>query len=215
MKKRMLSLLLALTVCAALSVPANGFELSVRAGVGNTLAANGLIDGNGSLWMWGENEYGQIGNGGAYDKVIGYCRVQSAPFKVMDNVASVSCGNSFTAIVKTDGSVWGWGDNSWHELGNVGVGNSESVWGPIQTVPARVNNLKVAMPAAAAPQAGSGAAGGSVGFSDVPKGAYYADAVAWAVGKGITNGTSATAFSPDQTCTRAQIATFLFRAFGG
>ena len=51
-------------------------------------------------------------------------------------------------------------------------------------------------------------------FADVAASAYYADPVAWAVGEGITNGTSATTFSPDQTCTRAQIITFLWRAAG-
>lgn len=51
-------------------------------------------------------------------------------------------------------------------------------------------------------------------FSDVADGAYYADAVKWAVGKSITQGTSATTFSPDLTCTRAQILTFLWRAVG-
>ena len=52
------------------------------------------------------------------------------------------------------------------------------------------------------------------GFSDVPDGAYYAEAVAWAVDKNITAGTSKTTFSPDATCTRAQILTFLWRAVG-
>lgn len=51
-------------------------------------------------------------------------------------------------------------------------------------------------------------------FSDVPSGADYADAVAWAVAMGITNGTSSTTFSPNDTCTRGQIATFLYRALG-
>jgi len=51
------------------------------------------------------------------------------------------------------------------------------------------------------------------GFIDVPASAPYAQAVAWAVKQGITNGTSDTEFSPDQTCTRAQIVTFLYRAF--
>ena len=54
----------------------------------------------------------------------------------------------------------------------------------------------------------------SSGFSDVKDSAYYADAVKWAVGKKITAGTSATTFSPDNTCTRAQILTFLWRAVG-
>ena len=57
---------------------------------------------------------------------------------------------------------------------------------------------------------GSPAAAGST-FSDVAADAYYRAAVAWAVEKGITNGTSGTTFSPDDTCTRGQIVTFLYR----
>ena len=48
-------------------------------------------------------------------------------------------------------------------------------------------------------------------FRDVPVNAYYADAVSWAVEWEITNGTSAATFSPEETCTRAQIVTFLYR----
>ena len=48
-------------------------------------------------------------------------------------------------------------------------------------------------------------------FTDVKPGAYYYNAVLWAVEKGITNGTSDKTFSPDETCTRAQIVTFLWR----
>ena len=51
-------------------------------------------------------------------------------------------------------------------------------------------------------------------FTDVPAEEYYAEPVAWAVEKGITAGTSDTTFSPDETCTRAQIITFLWRAAG-
>lgn len=52
------------------------------------------------------------------------------------------------------------------------------------------------------------------GFSDVAADAYYADAVVWAVDKGITSGTSGTTFSPDATCSTAEILTFLWRASG-
>ena len=54
------------------------------------------------------------------------------------------------------------------------------------------------------------------GFADVPAGAYFADAVKWAVDHDpqITNGTSANTFSPNATCTRAQVVTFLWRAAG-
>ena len=48
-------------------------------------------------------------------------------------------------------------------------------------------------------------------FTDVAADAEYAQAVAWAVQQGITAGTSATTFSPDVTCTRGQIVTFLYR----
>ena len=51
-------------------------------------------------------------------------------------------------------------------------------------------------------------------FTDVRAGEYYYKAVLWAVERGITNGTSATTFSPDDTCTRAQIVTFLWRFEG-
>ena len=51
-------------------------------------------------------------------------------------------------------------------------------------------------------------------FSDVKPDAYYYKAVLWAVEKGITTGTSPTTFRPDQTCTRAQIVTFLWRSSG-
>ena len=61
--------------------------------------------------------------------------------------------------------------------------------------------------------AGSPAAKSAVmPFADVKAGSYYYDAVLWAVENGITKGTSDTMFSPDATCTRAQIVTFLWRS---
>lgn len=51
-------------------------------------------------------------------------------------------------------------------------------------------------------------------FEDLDSKAYYYKAVLWGVEKGITSGTSRTTFSPDETCTRAEILTFLYAAFG-
>ena len=62
--------------------------------------------------------------------------------------------------------------------------------------------------------AGSPEPKGMSGFVDVSADAYYAKAVAWAVEQGIVSGTSATTFSPDAVCTRAQSVAFLYRAFG-
>lgn len=60
---------------------------------------------------------------------------------------------------------------------------------------------------------GGSSTSGSNPFSDVEDGAYYYDAVLWAVENGVTVGTSATTFSPDDSCSRAQIVTFLYRAY--
>ena len=60
-----------------------------------------------------------------------------------------------------------------------------------------------------------GTASGSANFTDIPANAFYADAVNWAVANNVTNGTSNTTFSPNADCTRAEIVTFLYRAYQG
>ena len=60
--------------------------------------------------------------------------------------------------------------------------------------------------------AGQPTAGGTANFTDVPADSYYANAVSWAVEGGITAGVGGGRFDPAATCTRAQIATFLWRA---
>ena len=60
--------------------------------------------------------------------------------------------------------------------------------------------------------AGQPTAGGTANFTDVPADSYYANAVSWAVEGGITAGVGGGRFAPNATCTRAQIATFLWRA---
>ena len=55
----------------------------------------------------------------------------------------------------------------------------------------------------------------SANFTDVKSDAFYADAVNWAVASDVTNGTSTTTFSPNADCTRAEIVTFLYRAYQG
>ena len=63
--------------------------------------------------------------------------------------------------------------------------------------------------------AGSPKVSGACNFSDVSSGSFCHDAVIWASTEGITNGTSAGRFSPNEGCTRAQVVTFLYRASGG
>lgn len=65
---------------------------------------------DGSLWTWGSNGRGQLGNGTFVDS--------SFPVKIMDNVVKVSIGYEYMAAIKTDGSLWTWGGNAYGKLGN-------------------------------------------------------------------------------------------------
>jgi hypothetical protein len=64
-----------------------------------------------SLWSWGDNSKGQLGDGTTIDR--------STPVKIMDGVATVSAGIRHTMALKTDGSLWAWGAN---ESGQIGDG---------------------------------------------------------------------------------------------
>ncbi len=150
------------------------------------------IKKDGSLWMWGRNDFGQLGNGTQVDT--------KTPGKVMDNVISISCGREHNVAVQSDGSVWTWGYGGEGQLGN---GDGLSLYSPVKLsgITGMLPNAPAATPTPS-------------GFGDVQSTAYYFDSVKWAVAQGITTGTSASTFSPEQTCTRAQILTFLWRAAG-
>ncbi len=112
--RKFLSLALALILCSGLlTVSAGAYDMGkvgeraiISAGAMHTAA----IDASGSLWMWGGNAYGGLGNGGTMESTV--------PIKVLDDVSTVSCGGFHTAAVKTDGSLWMWGGNGWGQLGN-------------------------------------------------------------------------------------------------
>ena len=122
MKKKCLSLILALYLCAGLAFPVMAEGNLGKAGQTNTVCAgsgiSAVIDQNGSLWICGDNWCGQLGNGVQGGKnAVNFV-------KVMDNVVSVSCSSRFVAAIKSDGSLWMWGDNSHGELGNGGKANT-------------------------------------------------------------------------------------------
>ena len=141
MKKKFLSLALALVLCLGLTLPAAAFDMG-KAGTYNTVSTavlhTGAIDQNGSLWMWGNNKYGQLGNGSVGED-------QTTAVNVLNNVVSVSCGGSHTAAIKADGSLWMWGDD---QYGQIGVGGNVSDKGDIftlQYVPVKVMDSVVAV----------------------------------------------------------------------
>lgn len=160
------------------------------------------IKNDGTLWAWGDNTFGQLGVGTGGDQVwLG--QTLYTPMLVMEDVCAVSCGNGrFTAAVLFDGTLWMWGNNQ--------NGQLEQSPGENRNIPALVAD-NVALPKAFPELKPASTVGG---FSDVREDQYYADAVLWAVENGITSGTTASTFSPNNTCTTAQILTFLWRANG-
>ena len=75
---------------------------------------------DGSLWAWGDNSHGQLGDGTTKSRL--------SPTKIMDDVLMVSTGE-FTMAVKNDGTLWGWGDNS---RGQLGDGTNEARHSPVK-----------------------------------------------------------------------------------
>lgn len=103
--KRWLSgLLAALLVVGLLPATAGAYSMGMQ-GTAQTVAAGQFhslaVKADGSLWAWGWNGSGQLGDGTTEDR--------HAPIKVMDNVTAVAAGDGFSLAVKTDGSLWAWG----------------------------------------------------------------------------------------------------------
>jgi len=65
---------------------------------------------DGSLWAWGDNWSGQLGDRTNKNK--------DTPVRIMENVIAVSAGMNYTMAIQADGSLWGWGRNRFGELGN-------------------------------------------------------------------------------------------------
>lgn len=94
--------------------------LAVAAGLNHTVA----LRKDGTIWTWGDNRYGQLGNG---SRDAGY----GHPVKVagLDGVVSVAAGERHSLALKEDGTVWSWGDNEHCQLGDATgvVGHTEPI----------------------------------------------------------------------------------------
>ena len=135
------------------------------------------IKADGSLWTWGSNDFGQLGNGGTgnYEWDAPY---QTVPAKVMESVAAVSCGDFTTAIIKTDGSLWMCGSNYYGMIGNGKSGSDAN-----QLVPIKIMDDVV-----------------SVTTSSAVTAAVQSDGSLWAWGSNLTgsfgNGTQTGSLTP-------------------
>ena len=143
MKKKAVSLMLALAVCLGLTVSASAYDMG-KAGESIILSTGqwctAAVDANGSLWIWGRNYSGYLVNGSKEDSLV--------PVKVMDSVASVSYVGSNAVVLKTDGSIWMWGNNQSGQLGNGTKTDSSTpvkVMDGVQAVSTSIGNTEIVL----------------------------------------------------------------------
>ena len=155
------------------------------------------------------------------------------PVKVMDHVSAFTCGYTAAFAIKpmvtetneTFGSIYGWGrfDSPllYWDMMVQAIGGTHKTWTDLLgqkrsdqyiVTPLSVTFIPPKLPTDGGPSVPAVLTVGD--FIDVKSTDYFANAVQWAVEKNITSGTSKTTFSPDATCNRAQILSFLWRASG-
>src|SRR5438128_1670373 len=98
-----------LTLCLTLGLPALAVQLA--GGANHSL----LLRDDGTLWAWGYNTYGQLGDGSNANR--------SAPVQVLSGVKAVAAGDFHTMAIRTDGTLWAWGRNDEGQLGDGGKTN--------------------------------------------------------------------------------------------
>jgi hypothetical protein len=121
MMKRQWSLLVPVVLLAVfvLTTTLEAASARVAAGSFHTM----LLKTDGTLWAWGDNSSGQLGDGTTTNK--------SSPTQVgtVTNWSTISAGDSHTVAIKTDGTLWAWGDNS---RGQLGDGTTTNRLSPVQ-----------------------------------------------------------------------------------
>jgi RHS repeat-associated protein len=100
---------------------------AVSAGYAHALA----LKADGTVWSWGSNQMGQLGDGTTQLRATPVQVVGAGSVGVLSNVVAISAGPHHSVAVKSDGTVWSWGDNTYGELGN---NSTSSSLAPVQVV---------------------------------------------------------------------------------
>ena len=93
--------------------------ISISSGLRHCLA----LKSDGTVWAWGDNEWGQLGDGTTTSRYI------PTPINNLTGVVAISAGHYHSLALKSDGTVWAWGDN---ESGELGTGDTVSSLVPVQ-----------------------------------------------------------------------------------
>lgn len=108
-------------LCSSIPVNAAGLTEIIAIGIGGRHSV--ALKADGTVWTWGNNWLGQLGDGTNTDSLI--------PVQVsgLTDVAAIAVGRLHSVALKTDGTVWGWGDNSGGQLGDGTIGRNST---PVQ-----------------------------------------------------------------------------------
>jgi len=101
----------ALAVCLTVPFAATVHGQAIQAKVATGSAHGVLLKADGTVWTWGANGYGQLGNGGGGDSA------EPAQAPGLAAIKDAACGGNFTVVVRDDGAVWAWGGNENGALG--------------------------------------------------------------------------------------------------
>jgi hypothetical protein len=203
---RNMMLLLPVLICLMITAnpvhAASGFRdvSGASAGIVDWAVDNGITMGT------GKNTFSPSGSCTRAQIVTFLCRTYQN--KVNGAVLSASKKSNASASFRdVPKSKYYYDAVSWAVRYGITSGTGSQTFSP-GTACTRAQAITFLWRCAGSPNAGTKA---SKIFRDVPVSAYYATAVSWAVSNGITAGTSSTAYSPNQNCTRLQIITFLYR----
>jgi hypothetical protein len=166
--------------------------ICVAAGDGHSLA----VKTDGSLWAWGNNTLGQLGDGTNLSR--------NKPVKIMDGVFSVAAKEFHSLALKKDGSLWAWGNN---EYGQLGDGTTINRYTPVKIMDGvKLPAATTAQPVTPPPT--------TLHFSDVPAHHWAYSSIMLLAQKGVIEGYADGTFRPQGLVTRSEFAKMMTLALG-